>query len=372
VLAKRYEDDYWRELDRINVERPDEIPHATQFVREMVDLIAALIANGKAYVVEGQGVYFQVDTQPDYGKLSHRTLPELLESAGARVDVDERKRSPIDFALWKAAKPGEPEWPSPWGPGRPGWHIECSAMSLEILGDGFDLHGGGDDLVFPHHENEIAQAEGAGHEFARYWVHAGMVMVGGEKMAKSVGNFRNLADALDAHGPRAFRLIALQTHYRRAMEINDDQLRAAAKAVEGLDNLVRRARTEQLPQVGSRDVPAFVEAMDDDFGTPEALGTVFSLAKEANAAIDAGDRDEAASLVATVRELAKVLGLEIGVEQTVSADESEYVEERIEARIDARARKDWAAADAIRDELRARGIELEDTANGTVWRRASE
>jgi cysteinyl-tRNA synthetase len=298
-------------------------------------------------------------------------LPELLESAGARVDVDERKRSPIDFALWKAAKPGEPEWSSPWGPGRPGWHIECSAMSLEILGDGFDLHGGGDDLVFPHHENEIAQAEGAGHEFAHYWVHAGMVMVGGEKMAKSLGNFRNLADALDAHGPRAFRLLALQTHYRRAMEINDDQLRAAARAIEGLDNVVRRARAEHLPEATPREVPEFAEAMDDDFGTPEALAVVFSLAKEANAAIDAGERDEAATLVATLQELLDVLGLEIGVEQTVSADESEYVEERIAARNEYRAKKDWAAADTIRDELRARGIEIEDTPKGTVWRRAT-
>jgi cysteinyl-tRNA synthetase len=303
--------------------------------------------------------------------LSHRTLPELLDSAGARVGVDERKRSPVDFALWKAAKPGEPQWESPWGAGRPGWHIECSAMSLQILGDGFDLHGGGDDLVFPHHENEIAQAEGAGHEFARYWVHAGMVMVGGEKMAKSLQNFRDLADALDAHGPRAFRLLALQTHYRRDMEINDDQLRAAAAAVQGLDNLVRRSRVEQLPDAAARDVPAFTEAMDDDFGTPEALATVFSLTKEANAAIDAGDRAEAATLVATVRELAGVLGLDIGVEESVDAGESAWVEERIAARAAARASKDWATGDAIRDELRERGIELEDTPNGTVWRRAT-
>jgi cysteinyl-tRNA synthetase len=371
-LAKKFEDAYWTEMDRLAVERPDEVPHATEFVDEMQRLIADLIANGKAYVVEGQGVYFQVEKQPDYGKLSHRTLAELLDSAGARVDVDERKRSPVDFALWKAAKPGEPQWESPWGAGRPGWHIECSAMSLQILGDGFDLHGGGDDLVFPHHENEIAQAEGAGHEFARYWVHSGMVTVGGEKMAKSLGNFRNLADALDAHDPRAFRLLVLQTHYRRAMEINDDHLRAAASAIEGLDNLARRAVAAGVPDAPPREAPAFVDAMDDDINTPAAVGVIFSIAKEANAAIDAGDTDEAAALVATVRELAGVLGIAVGVEGDVSGDERERIDELVAAREVARADKDWARADAIRDELRAGGIELEDTPNGTVWRRASE
>jgi cysteinyl-tRNA synthetase len=371
-LAQQYEQVFFEQMDRLQVQRPDEIPHATGFIDEMIRLIADLVSAGKAYVVEGQGVYFHVEAQPDYGKLSHRTLQELLESAGARVEVDERKRSPVDFALWKAAKPDEPQWDSPWGPGRPGWHIECSAMSLEILGDGFDIHGGGDDLVFPHHENEIAQAEGAGHEFARYWMHSGMVTVGGDKMSKSLGNFRDLADALDAHGPRAFRLLLLQTHYRRAMEINDDQLRAAAAAVDSLDNLVRRAKTAGVPDAAPREVPEFVEAMDDDVNTPEALATVFSLAKEANAAIDAGNLDDAASLVATVRELTGVLGLEIGVEHAVPEDERNEIDARVAARDEARASKDWAAADAIRDELKARGIELEDTPNGTVWRRASE
>jgi cysteinyl-tRNA synthetase len=371
-LAQQYERVFFEQMDRINVQRPDEVPHATGFIDEMIRLIGDLVAAGKAYVVEGQGVYFHVEAQPGYGKLSHRTVPELLESAGARVEVDERKRSPIDFALWKAAKPDEPQWDAPWGPGRPGWHIECSAMSLEILGDGFDIHGGGDDLVFPHHENEIAQAEGAGHEFARYWVHSGMVTVGGDKMSKSLGNFRDLADALDAHGPRAFRLLLLQTHYRRAMEINDEQLRAAAAAVDSLDNLVRRARAAGVRDAAPREVPAFVDAMDDDVNTPEALATVFSLAKEANAAIDSGNLDGAATLVATVRELAGVLGLEVGVEETVSDDERSEIDARVRARNDARATKDWAGADAIRDELKARGIELEDTPNGTVWRRASE
>src|SRR5450432_225852 len=241
-LAHTYETAYWDQLDRLQVLRPDDMPHATDFVAQMRDLIAELVAAGRAYVIEGQGVYFEVATFPDYGALSHRRTEDLLEGAGARVEVDEEKRSPLDFALWKAAKPGEPEWPSPWGAGRPGWHIECSAMSLEILGEGFDIHGGGGDLVFPHHENERAQAEGAGHGFARHWIHSGMVMVGREKMSKSLNNFVNLADALDRHGPRAFRLLVLQIHYHKQLEMGDKELSDAAKAVDRLDALFRRAR----------------------------------------------------------------------------------------------------------------------------------
>src|SRR5664279_3845827 len=241
-VADRYEAEYWLQLERLGVRAPGEVPRATEFIDQMIELIAELVDRGHAYAIEGEGVYFQVDSYPGYGELSHRKLEDLLDNAGARVEVDEQKRSPVDFALWKAAKPGEPDWPSPWGPGRPGWHIECSAMSLEILGEGFDIHGGGDDLVFPHHENERAQAIGAGHDFARYWIHSGMVMVGREKMSKSLGNFTNLADALDRHGPRGFRLLALQTHYRRQLEMGDKELSDAAKAVDRLDALFRRAR----------------------------------------------------------------------------------------------------------------------------------
>src|SRR4051812_40833136 len=258
-LALEYERAHLEQMDRLNVLRPDEMPHATEFIDQMLKLIAELVAAGRAYVIEGSGVYFQVDTLPSYGALSHRTLHQLLDSAGARVAVDDEKRSPIDFALWKAAKPGEPSWESPWGPGRPGWHIECSAMSLEILGEGFDIHGGGDDLVFPHHENEIAQAEGANHEFAHHWLHGGMVTVSGEKMSKSLGNFTTLQDALDAHGPRAFRWLVASTHYRRQMEINDEALRAAKAAVDGFDALARRAR---LAGVSIDAVPATADAVE--------------------------------------------------------------------------------------------------------------
>jgi cysteinyl-tRNA synthetase len=365
-LARQYEDDYWRELDRLNVLRPDEMPRATEYITQMQALIAQLIAAGRAYVVEGQGVYFQVDTYSDYGALSHRKLKELLESAGARVDVDERKRSPVDFALWKAAKEGEPKWDSPWGEGRPGWHIECSAMSLEILGDGFDLHGGGDDLVFPHHENEIAQACGAGHEFARYWVHSGMVNVDGEKMSKSLGNFTTLSDVLDAYDPRAFRLHVLQTHYRRQMEVGDKELADAEKAVERIDALMRRSRIEQLTADAPADVSAFRDAMDDDFDTPAAVAVVFEHVRQANVAIDAGRAADAAALVAAVRELTAALGIEL---RDDVAELDEDLDRRVAERDRAREAKNFAEADRIRDELAAEGIVLEDTPQGTVWRR---
>jgi cysteinyl-tRNA synthetase len=337
----------------------------------MLNLVEELVERGHAYVVDGQGVYFAVDTFPGYGALPHRTLDELRESAGARVDVDEAKRSPMDFALWKAAKPGEPAWNSPWGPGRPGWHIECSAMSLNLLGEGFDLHGGGDDLAFPHHENERAQAEAAGHPFAQHWMHSGMVLVGGEKMSKSLGNFTTLADALDAHGGRAFRLAVLQSHYRRPMDLGPRELEAAGKGVEHLEALLRRAGAagvdHRAATPDAETVSQFRAAMDDDFNTPGALAAIFEAVRDANRAIDDGDLDRAAALVATVRELTEVLGLDLDAE--LAADDDAEIDARVRERDEARARRDFALADAIRDELNARGIKLEDTPGGTIWHR---
>jgi cysteinyl-tRNA synthetase len=367
-LAGTYEHAYWEQLDRLRVQRPDDMPHATDFVPQMQRIIAELVEAGHAYVIEGQGVYFEVSTLADYGALSHRRTADLLEGAGARVEVDEEKRSPLDFALWKAAKPGEPELDSPWGAGRPGWHIECSAMSLEILGEAFDLHGGGDDLVFPHHENERAQAEGAGHSFARHWIHSGMVMIGREKMSKSLGNFTNLSDALDRHGPRAFRLLVLQTHYRKQLEMDDKELSDAAKAADRLDALFRRARIAGVEVGAVGDVEPFRAAMDDDFDTPAALAFVFDLVRRANTALDAGDAPAIASLLATVRELAGALGLSIDDGRDAGSDDA-GVAALITARNDARGRRDFAEADRIRAELKAQGVTLEDGPSGTTWHR---
>jgi cysteinyl-tRNA synthetase len=368
-IAQRYEAAYWAELDRAGVAPPDHLPRATEYIEPMKTLIAELIDEGRAYVIEGSGVYFDVASFEGYGELSSRQVADLLEGAGARVEVDEEKRSPVDFALWKTAKPGEPAWDSPWGKGRPGWHIECSAMSLRLLGEGFDLHGGGDDLVFPHHENERAQAEGAGHRFARYWIHNGMVMVGNEKMAKSLGNFTTLHDALDAHGGRALRMAVLQTHYRSQIELGDRELADASRAVERLDALLRRARVQGVEPASTPElaaVEAFTTVMDEDFSTPQAMAVVFDTARRANAALDAG-APTAGELLRAVVDLTGAVGLELDDGARTGSDDE--VEALIAARDDARSRGDFAEADRIRDELAGRGVILEDTPTGTIWRR---
>ncbi|MYG62300.1 MAG: cysteine--tRNA ligase, partial [Acidimicrobiales bacterium] len=239
-VAAEFTAAYDEQMDRLGVLPPHTRPHATHFISQMIDVIAELLSLGAAYAVPGKGVYFAVDAAPGYGALAGRSLEQLNADAGARVDVDPDKRSPLDFALWKAAQPGEPCWETPWGEGRPGWHTECVAMSLSALGPGFDIHGGGDDLIFPHHQNECAQVTAMGEAFARYWVHSAMVNVGSQKMAKSLGNYTQLADAIDAVGPRAVRLLVLQTHYRRTMEMGSDSLEAARSAIGRLDAFARR------------------------------------------------------------------------------------------------------------------------------------
>jgi cysteinyl-tRNA synthetase len=368
-LADRYEQAYWNELARLNVRRPDDVPRATEFIEPMVELIRELVDSGHAYVIEGEGVYFSVASYERYGELSGRKLDDLLEGAGARVEVDEQKRSPVDFALWKAAKPGEPDWESPWGRGRPGWHIECSAMSLSILGEGFDLHGGGDDLVFPHHENERAQADAAGHEFATHWIHSGMVMVGAEKMSKSLGNFTTLGDALDDFGADAFRLAVLQVHYRSRMELTAAELGAAAEGIRRVENLRRRAAREGVspsdpdPAV----IAAFTAAMDDDFGTPAAVAAIFDAVRAANAALDGGEPAIAAARLAAVEELLDALGF--ARRGSEASDDHDEIEGLVRDRDAARAARDFATADRIRDELAARGVTIEDRASGTTWHR---
>jgi cysteinyl-tRNA synthetase len=331
----------------------------------MLDLVAKLVAAGRAYATES-GVYFSVESFPDYGALSHRKLEDLLESAGARVEVDERKRSPVDFALWKAAKPGEPSWDSAWGPGRPGWHIECSAMSVGLLGEGFDVHGGGVDLVFPHHENERAQSEGAGQRFARYWLHNAMVNVGGEKMARSLGNFTTLEEAVDSHGPRALRLLVLQTHYRSNMEVAPDNVAVAARALATLDALARRARTAGVERLDTgraaldpATVAAFDAALDDDFNMPAAMAAIFEATRKGNLAIDAGGGTEAGRLVSTVHALTGALGLELA-DGSAAGEGDDEISSLVEARNAARKAKDFAEADRIRAELEAMGVKLMD------------
>ena len=369
-VSARFSDVYIRELDALGVAEPSARPRATEYVAEMVSFVELLLARGAAYVIDGAGVYFDVARYPDYGRLPGRDPEELRESAGARVAVDERKRDPLDFALWKAAKPGEPTWDSPWMPGRPGWHIECVAMSLGLLGDGFDIHGGGSDLIFPHHENERAEAEAAGHRFARLWIHSAMVNVEGEKMAKSAGNFRTLADVLAAHDPRALRLAMLQAHYRSTMEIDEAVLAGAAAGIERLDAFARRVGAQGevgVPQQTAATEAAgsaFKEAMDNDMGTPGAVAAIFELLRKGNIALDAGESETAAGALETVRELAGALGLTL---HDSSPDEA--IQRRVDERQAARAARDYAAADRIRAELADEGVELEDTPGGTVWRR---
>jgi cysteinyl-tRNA synthetase len=363
---------YIEQMDRLDIERPDERPQATEFIDGMVEVITELLAAGAAYVVEGRGVYFSVESAPNYGRLAGRQLGQMLEDAGQRVEVDDEKRSPLDFVLWKAAKPGEPTWNTPWGDGRPGWHTECVAMSMSILGEGFDIHGGGDDLVFPHHQNEEAQVVACGKEFARTWVHSAMVNVSGEKMSKSLGNFTTLADALDAHDPRALRMAVLQTHYRSTMEVGPATLAASAEAVKRLDALVRRAAaegTDASQPASETEVVRFRAAMDDDLGTPSAIDVVFGAVRAANTAFDEGRIADAGERVATVVELSGVLGIMLGTEQSPGDDDDE-IDVLVEQRNSARADRDFALADQLRDELAERGIVIEDGAGGTSWHRA--
>ena len=360
-------------FDQLDMLRPHDRPHATEYVEEMVDFIQTLVDNGTAYANES-GVYLRVHTVDGYGDLVHRTVDDLREGAGARVEVDENKEDPLDFALWKAAKPGEPVWPSPWGDGRPGWHIECVAMSLGILGDGFDLHGGGTDLVFPHHTNERAEAIAAGREFAQHWAHNAMINIGGEKMSKSLNNYTTIQSMLDEDpdNARALRLALLQTHYRKTMEINPGVMEQAREGVKRLDAMARKATGAGIALDGeARDadaISAFTEAMDDDLSTPEGVATMFETIRRANAAIDSGDAT-AASLVATAIDLAGAMGLTVAGDEPAGDDDAE-IDALVAARTEARATKDFAEADRLRDELTARGIVVEDTPNGPVWRRA--
>jgi cysteinyl-tRNA synthetase len=331
----------------------------------MVAMIGQLVEIGRAYVT-GDGVYLSVESVEDYGLLAQQRLEDLLAGGGEReVYGAESKRHPGDFALWKLAKPGEPSWPSPWGEGRPGWHSECVVMSLEILGEGFDLHCGGLDLKFPHHENERAQAVALGKRFAEHWMHHAFVVDRtGEKMSKSLGNYENLLDFVASHDPRSFRLMLLQSHYRSPVAIDAELASSAERALDGLDAFARRSADLGDAPPAAEVLDQFRERMDDDLDTPGAMAVVFDTVRRANAAIDAGD-EEAASLAAAVREMTGAVGLELRAGVEVPDD----VLARVAMLDDARAARDFAAADAIRAELQADGWTVETGAGGTTVRR---
>ncbi len=355
-VATYWERVWYDAMDAIGVKRPTVDPHASAYIDEMVELIGDLVVRGVAYET-ADGVYFQADRVEDYGLLARQSIESLR--AGARVEANEDKRSPVDFALWKKAKPGEPSWPSPWGPGRPGWHTECVVMSLDLLGEGFDIHGGGQDLAFPHHENERAQAEAEGRPFARHWVHNGWVMVEGEKMSKSLDNFTNLLEFVASSDARAYRLLVLRSHYRAPIEVTKETVADAEKALKRLDSFARRF----APLVGDAAPDAdaldrFRGLMDDDLGTPAAIALLFDLVGRAN-------KNDDLAAAATAFEIAGAVGLELHSE---AGEVSEDALDVARGRDEARANKDWARADALRDDLVAMGYDVEDTPDGTKIR----
>ena len=359
---------YQREMRALNILPAHVFPKATEEIPQMIEMIQALIDKGYAYAVEGD-VYYRVEKKDDYGKLSHRTVESIV--AGARVEISELKEHAADFALWKAAKPGEPSWESPWGPGRPGWHIECSAMSLRYLGEQIDIHGGGEDLIFPHHENEIAQTEAYTEKkpFVRYWVHNSWVKAGEEKMSKSLGNFISIGDALESWPADAIRMWVLTSHYRTPLTYTDDALSAAKRGAERLRLAARMpadgsAGGEALDAASFRE--QFVEALDEDLNTSRALAVLFDLAHEINRSRD--EQRPAEEAQAALLELADVLGLTL-TEPEAAMGAAPFIELLIDIRKGLREAKQFELADGIRDGLAELGIALEDTPRGTEWRR---
>ncbi|RNC62758.1 MAG: Cysteine--tRNA ligase [Candidatus Dichloromethanomonas elyunquensis] len=386
VLARKYIDEYFKDAKALNIIPADVHPKATEHIFEMIEIVRKLEEKGLAYHAEGD-VYFAVEKFPGYGKLSGRSLEDM--QAGARVEVDEKKRNPMDFALWKKAKKGEPFWESPWGKGRPGWHIECSAMALKYLGPGFDIHGGGGDLIFPHHENEIAQSEGCldGEPFAKYWMHNAFITINQEKMSKSLGNFFLVRDVLQKFPGDVIRFYLLGTHYRSPLDFDDEKLVMASKGLDRLKNSVRLAKealNKVLPkeetlsedeliktvQAARKD---FEEAMDDDFNSAQAYAALFELAREINSYLAKEMKQPYALTQAysTLLELGRILGFDLEAEEAVSGEEEgklgQVMELVLEIRQNARKKKDWNTADLIRDRMKEIGIVIEDTTEGARW-----
>ncbi|BFU94470.1 MAG: Cysteine--tRNA ligase [Nitrospira sp.] len=384
AITTQFIEAYYQDMDKVGIARATKEPRATEHIADIVAMTERLIKNDLAYHVGGD-VYFQVNKYPAYGRLSKRKLEGL--QAGARVEVDERKRHPMDFALWKSSKPGEPSWPSPWGMGRPGWHIECSAMSIKYLGETFDIHGGGMDLIFPHHENEIAQSSGAtGKEFARYWIHNGFVQINHEKMSKSSGNFFTIREIFEKSQwseevtGEIIRYFLLSTHYRRPLDFSDQALLESKRALDGFYDLFLRltetGQDEELDFAIGFYQAGFERAMNDDLNTPQALAALQELRGELNRqllkGLPGGKKREARE---TFRTLGKVLGLfqldqwQFNQPEKVGLTNAD-VEARIVERIEAKKRKDFKLADAIRRELAAQGITIEDKPDGTSrWKR---
>ncbi len=373
-VSDKYLKNYHRYMDALGIRRPDVEPKATEYIEKMKDFIAILIELGAAYVSDGD-VYFDVKRAKTYGKLSNQGL-EMLES-GARVSAGENKKDPLDFALWKKAKEDEPSWPSPWGAGRPGWHIECSVMSLDILGDEFDIHGGGIDLVFPHHENEIAQSEGAGKRFAHYWIHNGLLTINKEKMAKSLGNFVTVEEVLSRYPADVLKILFLQAHYSHPVDFSWEKMEEAKKAYERIDILRGKLKNIKLSEQGTgkmlRFRQQFEEAMDDDLNTPKGLAVLFDMVNECNKLLESQDEFKIFILryaMDVIEEIANIFGFTFlhGMPKQ-DAISDEEIADRIKVRLDYRRQRDYRQADKIRKELEERDIILEDTKDSTTWRR---
>ncbi|GGI79086.1 cysteine--tRNA ligase [Shewanella hanedai] len=371
-LTERLIGEMHRDFDSLNMKRPDFEPKATLHMPEIIEMVETLIEKEHAYVSSNGDVLFSVSSFPEYGRLSGQNLEQL--QAGARVEVEDTKRDPMDFVLWKMSKPGEPTWESPWGPGRPGWHIECSAMNSKHLGQHFDIHGGGSDLQFPHHENEIAQSCCAHNTpYVNYWMHTGMVMVDKEKMSKSLNNFFTIRDVLAHYDAATIRYFLLSGHYRSQLNYSEDNLKQAKSALERLYTALKDLDLTVDPAAAENFVAKFKQAMDDDFNTPEAYSVLFDMVREINR-LKLTDIAQASALAVRLKELADVLGI---LDQDVDTffkgetndDEVAQVEALIAERNRARVEKDWPAADVARDGLNALGVILEDGPSGTTWRK---
>lgn len=388
-ISGRYIDAYFKAMDALNVKRADIYPRVSETIPDIIAMVQKLVDKGYAYAVDNGDVFYRVEKFAGYGKLSGRKLEDM--QAGARIDVDERKEHPMDFALWKAAKPGEPSWDSPWGKGRPGWHIECSTMSLKYLGEKFDFHGGGSDLIFPHHENEIAQSQaciGDEHSFAQYWLHNGFITIHNEKMSKSKNNFFTVKDILAEYPGEVVRFFILQTHYRSPLDFSDERLKEAQTSLNRLSQS-KGFMDELLAKTGSSDtakelaekaaayVQEFHEAMDDDFNTALAISQIFALSKDINIYYQdvmnkgaAFDSENFAKVAEAYKLMTGIIGI---FEQEDAADDElagKLMDLIINIRQEARKEKNWALADKIRDELKEAGVILEDTPNGVRWKKA--